>query len=265
MAKKPWYPFYWADYAGDTAHLSMVEHGAYKLLMQHYYLKGAPLPANAELLYRVCRCTNDAERAAVRAILGEFFLLDGDSYRHPRIDLELEKSRDISEKRRNAANSRHAIADAIADAKAPAIRIQKDTQSQSQVKDIPPLPPVPSVGGLNIKAWNEYIAHRKQIRAKPLKPVSIEKQQRWLVEQGPPEIQQQIVDQTIRNNWQGLFELKTGNSNGAPHQQTRGQSVEDELRDIARKSIKARTAAGSDGGDPGDVQPALPAQVGLRR
>lgn len=128
----------------------------------------------------------------------------------------------------------------------------------------PPLPPKP-LDGLNLEAWGEYMAHRKQLRAKPLKPASIEKQQQWLVEQGPPDIQQQIVDQTIRNNWQGLFELKTGNSNGAPHQQTRGQSVEDELRDIARKSIKARTAAGSDGGDPGDVQPALPAQVGLRR
>lgn len=31
---------------------------------------------------------------------------------------------------------------------------------------------------------------------------------RWLVEQGPPEIQAAIVEQTVRNNWQGLFELK---------------------------------------------------------
>lgn len=260
---RPWYPFYWRDYAGDTAHLTMVQHGAYLLLMQHYYLKGAALPANAELLHRVCRCTTDTERDAVLAVLGEFFVLVDGAYHHARIDAELEKSKNISKVRKEAAESRHAKAGAYADTKAPAIAEQKDTQPQPQVKDTPPLPPAP-IAGLNLEAWVEYMTHRKQIKAGALKPASIEKQQRWLVEQGPPEIQRQVVDQTIRNGWTGLFELK-GGGNGA-HQQTRGQSLEDELRDIARRDIDARrAAAGGDGGGPGEVLPPLPAQVGLRR
>lgn len=260
---RPWYPFYWRDYAGDTAHLTMVQHGAYLLLMQHYYLKGAALPANAELLHRVCRCTTDTERDAVQAVLGEFFALVDGEYHHARIDAELEKSRKISKVRKEAAESRHAKAGANADANAPANTVQKHTQPQPQVKDTPPLPPTP-VEGLNTEAWAEYMAHRKQLRAKPLKPASIEKQQRWLVAQGPPDIQRLIVDQTIRNNWQGLFELK-GGGNGT-HQQARGQSLEDELRDIARRDIDARrAAAGGDGGSPGEVLAPLPAQVGFRR
>lgn len=114
---RPWYPFYWSDYAGDTAHLSMVEHGAYILLMQHYYQKGRPLPASAltkgeqklskclasdEALFRVCRCTTDTERHAVLHVLREFFYLDGDEHRHKRIDAELKKANEVSKKRAEA-------------------------------------------------------------------------------------------------------------------------------------------------------------------
>lgn len=119
----------------------MVQHGAYQLLMQHYYLKARPLPANAELLHRVCRCTNDAERSAMDSVLREFFNLTDGVYRHTRIDDELEKSKKISEKRSAAAKSRHAndsASDAAnADAIAHANAEQKDTQSQPQVLTTP--------------------------------------------------------------------------------------------------------------------------------
>src|SRR5437016_13313950 len=85
----PWSAFYWADYVADTGHLSLAEHGAYLLVMAHYYRTRRPLPANASVLHRICRCTTDAEKHATEEVLIQFFSLDGDVYRHKRIDVEL--------------------------------------------------------------------------------------------------------------------------------------------------------------------------------
>ena len=102
-----WSAFYWRDYLADTGHLTLAQHGAYLLLMAHYYRTRRPLPANASILHRVCRCTTDADKLAMDEVLSEFFVADGDVYRHSRIDQELAKAVDISEKRRSAANAKH--------------------------------------------------------------------------------------------------------------------------------------------------------------
>jgi uncharacterized protein YdaU (DUF1376 family) len=38
-----WIPMYWGDYLRDTMRLSATEHGAYMLLIAHYWTKGVPL------------------------------------------------------------------------------------------------------------------------------------------------------------------------------------------------------------------------------
>jgi len=91
-----WSSFYWRDYIADTGHLTLEQHGAYLLLMAHYYTTGRPLPANASLLQRICRCMTDAERAATEQVLGEFFVLEGGVYRHRRIERELAKDVEVS-------------------------------------------------------------------------------------------------------------------------------------------------------------------------
>lgn len=62
--------------------------------------------------------------------------------------------------------------------------------------------------GLNTQAWDEYLQHRREIKARKLKSNSEAKLQRFLIQQGNGEVQQAIVDQTVRNGWTGLFELK---------------------------------------------------------
>ena len=129
-----WTAFYWGDYLRDTSHLSLAEHGAYLLLMGHYYSTRRPLPANAALLHRVCRCTNDEEKRAVETVLREFFTKDGEVYRHQRIDAELAKVVDISAKRRIAATKSHRVREV---AIAPANAEQKHQQVQSQPQSQP--------------------------------------------------------------------------------------------------------------------------------
>jgi uncharacterized protein YdaU (DUF1376 family) len=71
---------YWerhiGDYARDAGHLTMLEHGAYTLLLDRYYSTEQPIPEDQA--HRICRARTKEERAAVDAVLDEFFsLLDG--------------------------------------------------------------------------------------------------------------------------------------------------------------------------------------------
>jgi len=94
-----WYPHYPGDYARDTGHLSMVQHGAYRLLLDHYYATGAPLPADFPVLYRLCRAFSREERKAVDFVLSNFFGLQPDGYHNKRADIELAKAHDLHERR----------------------------------------------------------------------------------------------------------------------------------------------------------------------
>lgn len=57
--------------------------------------------------------------------------------------------------------------------------------------------------GVNEKAWNEYVQHRKEIKKK-ITPLSAKKQQNTL-KQFDHESQQKLVDTTIANGWTGIF------------------------------------------------------------
>jgi len=77
-----YYERYCGDYGRDTAHLSLVEHGVYTLLLDAYYSTERPLPEPYALLYRICRAMDKAEQAAVRAVANAFFPLAEDGLRH---------------------------------------------------------------------------------------------------------------------------------------------------------------------------------------
>lgn len=83
----PWMPLYIADYLADTAHLSAAEHGAYLLLIMHYWRAGK-LPTDERQLQRIARMSA-REWANSRDTLAAFFDAE---WRHRRIEIELAKS-----------------------------------------------------------------------------------------------------------------------------------------------------------------------------
>lgn len=89
MKRSPWYARYPGDYLRDTAHLSLMENGAYTLLLDHYYSTG-PLLVDKDGLYRVCKASTDPERVAVDSVLSQFFKERNRRYHNPRADRELE-------------------------------------------------------------------------------------------------------------------------------------------------------------------------------
>lgn len=67
--KRPWMPLYVAEYLADTGHLSAAEHGAYLLLIMHYWQKDG-LPEDERQIARISRLT-PAEWAESRDTLLE--------------------------------------------------------------------------------------------------------------------------------------------------------------------------------------------------
>ena len=102
-----WYPRYVGDYSKKTAELSLIEHGAYALLLDHYYATEKALPANASILHRICRAFASDEQEAVQSILDRFFTIEPDGWHNKRVDEELAKRIDISGKRRDSAQKMH--------------------------------------------------------------------------------------------------------------------------------------------------------------
>lgn len=92
---RPWMPLYVGDYLRDTHHLSLKEHGAYMLIIMHYWTYGK-VP---ETPTQKCRCLGIQlkQLPSIWSAIAPFFDENG---RHKRLDAELEKHRIISEKRK---------------------------------------------------------------------------------------------------------------------------------------------------------------------
>ncbi|WP_235936087.1 YdaU family protein [Devosia aurantiaca] len=96
-------PLHIENYLADTGHLTAAEHGAYLMLIMHYWREGS-LPDDERIIARISRLTA-SQWAGSRPILAALFR---EGWKHKRIDEELSKADDIIEKRRNAALGRHA-------------------------------------------------------------------------------------------------------------------------------------------------------------
>mgnify|MGYP000125387351 CR=1 FL=1 len=76
-----------------TAHLSLVEMGAYDRLLDHYYKAEVPLPASLDDCCRIVRAMSKQEREAVARVLREFFTLGETGHANERADAEIVEGR----------------------------------------------------------------------------------------------------------------------------------------------------------------------------
>jgi len=97
------YPFHLGDYASHTAHLEPMEDLAYRRMLDLYYLREGPLPANADEVARLIRMRSEVD--AVSCVLNEFFTLADDGWRHARCDEEIAKMQDKRAKARASAQA----------------------------------------------------------------------------------------------------------------------------------------------------------------
>lgn len=81
------------DYGRSTGHLSLQDHGAYTLLLDHYYSSRSPLPADLKSARRICGAISKSETKSVQKVIEKFFPMDPkDGLRHnKRCDEEIAK------------------------------------------------------------------------------------------------------------------------------------------------------------------------------
>lgn len=100
-----YYQFNIGDYAAHTAHLDEIEDLAYRRMLDYCYLNECGLPETIEEIARVIRMRTHCERIA--NVLLEFFVLHCDNtYRHKRVEKEIEAFREKSKKAAESARKR---------------------------------------------------------------------------------------------------------------------------------------------------------------
>lgn len=99
-----YYQFNIGDYTSHTAHLDPIEDIAYRRMMDVYYLNECALPESSEEVSRLVRMRTHCD--VIAAVLQEFFTLTDGEWRHSRMDAEIEKYRDKSDKAKKSAEAR---------------------------------------------------------------------------------------------------------------------------------------------------------------
>jgi uncharacterized protein YdaU (DUF1376 family) len=86
----PFMPLYVGDYLGDTRHLTTLQHGAYVLLIMHYWAHGE-LPRDDRALARIAGMRG-CHWVRVRPVISAFF---SETWQHKRVEAELKKAREF--------------------------------------------------------------------------------------------------------------------------------------------------------------------------
>lgn len=149
-------PLYVADYRADTAHLTAAEHGAYLLLIMHYWQNGG-LPDDDGKLSRIA-CMSASEWLQAKETITSFF---GPGWKHKRIDSEIEKAEAVS-----AAASQAGIASGRA-RRARAERPLNDRSNETPTDVEPPHPHPPSQPPRNDLFGKGGMGGREQERPPP--------------------------------------------------------------------------------------------------
>ena len=97
-----WMPLYIGDYLRDTMGLSTREHGIYLLLILHYWVEKQLTDDMEELMY--ITKIEEQHRPLLEKILKKYFKHETDRFLHKRIDEELRRAKNISN--RNRENGR---------------------------------------------------------------------------------------------------------------------------------------------------------------
>jgi len=181
-----YFPFHIGDYAAHTGHLEPMEDLAYMRLLQQYYLREGPLPADIQATAKLVRMRSMA--SDVESVLNEFFHLTEAGWMHTRCETEIAKMQDKQEKARASgiasANARKTHAERAAKAKPTGVE-EKSTGVERSLGDLatdvqlptptPTPTPTPVLKntsavappiGVTESVWADFVELRKSKKAK---------------------------------------------------------------------------------------------------
>jgi uncharacterized protein YdaU (DUF1376 family) len=129
-----YYPFHIGDYAAHTAHLEPMEDLAYRRLLDLYYLREGPLPAEVQVTAKLIRMRSHS--ADVESVLREFFDLTDEGWRHSRCDVEVAHMQDKQDKARESGKASARARKASAEQKSKSCSTSADETSNGRSTDV---------------------------------------------------------------------------------------------------------------------------------
>jgi len=250
-----WYKRHIGDYIKDCAHLSLIEHGVYSRLLDVYYTRESGIPDDQAA--RLVGARSKEERAALKAVLSEFFQLKEGIWTQARCEEEISAASEVATTNREIALQREAKKRAEKEARekhepttnrAQSVQRSDHEPTTSQTPDSISHKPDTSKNqeqlaiarawpGLEIDQFDRWIEYRKQRKPaiKPASYLALAKELTSFAEQ-----QATVVQHSIANGYQGLFPPKT---NGASvttlkPRTTRFEQAMQALGDTGDESIK---------------------------
>ena len=152
------------SHSARTAHLSLVEEGAYNRLLDWQYSNEAPLPPTFEELHRITRATTAPERRATARIATLFFASDG---WNPRAREEIEPSRARSQTATPPARSGEPLAlpqITAAEGLRSLLDPQHPRQAAPEPETVPAPPPTDASPEENVDAYGFRVLSARQAR-----------------------------------------------------------------------------------------------------
>jgi len=219
------------DYAKKTGRLTMLQHGAYTLLIDSCYDRET-FPTLEQALDWTWAAT-EAEIEAVKFVLSRFFTLDKDGcYVQDRILCELLEYHAKADTNKRIAieretKRREKSTNRVQDVNEPPPNHKPITINHKPIKNTATLVATPV--GVSESVWQEFVSHRKAKKAKVTQLVidGIVKEANkagWTLEDA--------LKETIVRNWQSfkadwVFEKQTASQKAQSnmHQLTRGQTA----------------------------------------
>jgi len=212
-----YYEHHLGDYMRDTAHLSLLEDGAYRRLIDAYYVRERPLPADVKECCKLARAGSRVEREAVAYVLGQFFELTGDGYRQKRCDEVIAKYSDKKAKASASANARWSQSERNANASKTHVRKGCDVDApnpqspvtSTQEERNQKLAEARGVPGLDLESFDRWLGYRAK-RRPAINTISLVAAAQELAKFGAQ--QAEVVQHSIANTYQGLVPPKVNGS-----------------------------------------------------
>jgi uncharacterized protein YdaU (DUF1376 family) len=222
-----YYPFNIADFSLHTAHLTLEEEAVYRRLIDFYYDTETPIPKETQPVIRRLRL--GSYLSEFEQVLSEFFTLEDDGWHSYRCDIEIKAYHDKADKARangkkggRPRKNKGIETQPVILANPDLTQTKANQELELRTKNHKPVTKeIVIPDGINNSAWKEWVDYR-QSKKKKVSQKAADKQFKFLLDYAL-DLQQTIIDQSIQNDYQGLFEPK-GNTNGQQIQSGRNAS-----------------------------------------
>ena len=188
------------DYRKDTSHLSLLEHGIYRQLLDSYYLDEIPLSNDLAKLMRSHSVRTAEEQQSLQNVLTDFFELTEFGYIHKRCEDGIAKFHGKSASARASAMARWSSKHKEIDANAIPTQSEGNanhkpiTNNHKPIKDITPF-------GVSDDVFKDYMEVRRSKKAR-WTPTALKGMEREALKAGVSLEQAMII--CCERNWQSF-------------------------------------------------------------